>query len=205
MYIAITRKKYKDTYHQQILLRESYREDGKVKTRTLLNLTNQPKAQVEAIAAALKNRDDIVVTSSNQAQGKTIGLSLVIIFLMKMLGIIKAIGKSYEAKIALMLIAARIVVQSSRLQALFWAKEEDKILDLLDFSSEEQLRLNNKNIFRIRLYSRKSREDRKLFFLIFFDPLFWKKLTHPKSKILISFVADYANKKQRKKGDDKYG
>ena len=147
MYIAITRKKYKDTYHQQILLRESYREDGKVKTRTLLNLTNQPKAQVEAIAAALKNRDDIVVTSSNQAQGKTIGLSLVIIFLMKMLGIIKAIGKSYEAKIALMLIAARIVVQSSRLQALFWAKEEDKILDLLDFSSEEQLRLNNKNIY----------------------------------------------------------
>ena len=38
MYIAITRKKYKETYHEQILLRESYREDGKVKTRTIANL-----------------------------------------------------------------------------------------------------------------------------------------------------------------------
>lgn len=30
MYIAFTKKKYKDTYHKQTLLRESYREDGKV-------------------------------------------------------------------------------------------------------------------------------------------------------------------------------
>ncbi len=30
MYIAVTRKKYKDTYHEQTLLRESYREDGGV-------------------------------------------------------------------------------------------------------------------------------------------------------------------------------
>ena len=43
MYIAITRKKYKDTYHEQILIRENYREDGKVKTRTIANLTSQPK------------------------------------------------------------------------------------------------------------------------------------------------------------------
>jgi len=49
MYVAVTRKKYKDTYHEQILLRESYREDGKVKTRTIANLTNKPKEQVIAI------------------------------------------------------------------------------------------------------------------------------------------------------------
>ena len=61
MYIAFTKKKYKDTYHTQILLRESYREDGKVKTRTIANLTNKPKDQVNAIVAALKNKDDIVI------------------------------------------------------------------------------------------------------------------------------------------------
>jgi hypothetical protein len=47
MYLTVTRKKYKDTYHEQILLRESYREDGKVKTRTIANITNQPKHQIE--------------------------------------------------------------------------------------------------------------------------------------------------------------
>ena len=75
MYVAVTRKKYKDTYHKQILLRESYRENGKVKTRTLLNMTKLPKKQVEAIAAVLKNKDDIVITAKNQEQGKTIGLT----------------------------------------------------------------------------------------------------------------------------------
>ena len=54
MYIATTQKKYKDKCHEQILLRESYREDGKVKTKTLLNLTNKPKEQVKAIVTTLK-------------------------------------------------------------------------------------------------------------------------------------------------------
>ena len=147
MYVATTRKKYKDTYHEQILLRESYREDGKVKTRTLLNMTNLPKHQVEAIAAALKNKDDVVVQASNQSQGKTIGLSFVIIFIMNLLGIFKAVGNKFEAKIALVLIAARIVIQSSRIQALSWAKEDDKILDLLKFKDEEKDKLNNKTIY----------------------------------------------------------
>ncbi len=147
MYIAITKKKYKDTCHQQILLRESYREDGKVKTRTLLNMTNLPKEQVEAIAAALKNKDDIVVTAKQQSQGKTIGFTFIIIFIMNLLGIMKSVGNKFEAKIALVLIAARIVVQSSRLQALVWAKEEDKILDLLKFTNDEKDKLNDKTIY----------------------------------------------------------
>ena len=37
MYIAITKKKYKGKTYEQILLRESYRKDGKVKTRTIAN------------------------------------------------------------------------------------------------------------------------------------------------------------------------
>src|SRR5512135_1138274 len=37
-----------------VLLRESYREGGKVKTRTLTNLTGWPDAQVEALRRVLK-------------------------------------------------------------------------------------------------------------------------------------------------------
>ena len=165
MYIAITRKKYKDTYHEQILLRESYRENGQVKTRTIANLTKQPKYQVEAIAAALKNKDDIVVTAKNQGQGKTIGFSLVIIFIMKLLGIIKAVGNTFEAKIALVLITARIIFQGSRIQALFWAKEEDKILDLLKFDNDEKNKLNDRTIYLGLDYIQENQEkiENKLF------------------------------------------
>jgi len=36
-----------------ILLRESYREDGKVKTRTIANITHLRPAQIEALRSAL--------------------------------------------------------------------------------------------------------------------------------------------------------
>ena len=165
MYIALTKKKYKDTYHKQILLRESYREDGKVKSRTLLNLTNKPKHQVDAIVAAIKNKEEITITSSMQHQGKTIGLSFVVMFIINLLGITTAIGKSFKAKLALMLIVARIVSQSSRLQALLWSKDEDKILDLLKFTSSEKDKLNDKTIYQglDYIYDNKEIIENKLF------------------------------------------
>lgn len=147
MYVAITRKKYKDHYHQQVLLRESYREDGKVKTRTVANITHLPKHQIEAITAGLKDKNNTAINIENQQQGKTIGLSFVIVFIMNLLGILKAVGKTYEAKIALVLIAARITIQSSRLQALSWAKDDDKVLDLLKFDNDEKERLNDRTIY----------------------------------------------------------
>ena len=142
MYIARTRKKYKDRYHEQILLRESYREDGKVKSRTLLNLTNKPVEQVGAIVAALKSKDELYVSTDQQYQGKTVGFSFVVLHIMRVLGIVKAVGKSFEARVALVLIAARVVLQGSRLQSLFWAKEDDKILDLLNYTEYEKDKLN---------------------------------------------------------------
>jgi hypothetical protein len=37
-----------------ILLRESYRQDGQVKTRTLANLTSWPPAQLDALRRVLR-------------------------------------------------------------------------------------------------------------------------------------------------------
>src|SRR3970040_788581 len=57
-----------------ILLRESYREDGKVKNRTLSNLSDWPPAKLEALravprgattAAALKDPFEIVRSQPN--------------------------------------------------------------------------------------------------------------------------------------------
>lgn len=164
MYVTVTRKKYKDTFHEQILLRESYREDGKVKSRTLLNLTNKPKEQIEAITQALKNKKNDTVCIRDQEQGRTIGFSLIVYFIMNLLGITKVLGKSFEAKIAMLLIAARIIIQSSRLQALYWSRE-DGILDVLEFNKTQVEKLNNKNIYLglDYLYDNKEKIEQKLF------------------------------------------
>jgi hypothetical protein len=46
--------------HRCILLRESYREDGKVKTRTLANLTHCPLQDVVALRWALQHKHDLL-------------------------------------------------------------------------------------------------------------------------------------------------
>jgi len=148
MYVTVTRKKYKDHYHEQVLLRESYRdENGKVKTRTIANLTKMPKEKIEALKAALNTKSECIV-SNTQEQGKSIGLSFVVVFIMKLLNIFRVLNKSFESKIALMLITARVVLQSSRLQALHWIKKIDKISSLVGFSNEELDRLNDKTIYK---------------------------------------------------------
>ena len=174
MYITITRKKYKDRYYEQVLLRESYREDAKVKTRTVANLTKLPKEKINALKAALNIKSDTIV-SKKQQQGKTVGLSYVIIFIMKLLNIFKVLDKSFESKIALMLIAARIVLQSSRLQALYWIKDIDKISSLIGFDSEELDKLNDKTIYKGLDYLYENQQ-------IIEDKLFKLKYTNKKIK-----------------------
>ena len=90
---------------------------------------------------------------------------------MKMLGILKSIGSSYEAKIATILIASKIVSQSSRLQTQTLAKEEDKILDLLNFTKDDKDRLNIKTIYHGLDYIYKNQEkiENNLFKLYYKD------------------------------------
>ena len=146
MYLEIQTYKSK----KLIFLRKSIRDkqSGKIKKVTIANLTYEPVDQVAAIANALDKKKQQQVDLDNLEQGKSIGFSLIIHFLMNLLGITKAISKSFEAKIALMLIAARIVLQSSRLQALYWSKSIDHILDIIGFTKEEKEKLNDKTVYK---------------------------------------------------------
>ena len=55
MYIAVVPNR---TSPPAILLRESYRENGKVKTRTLANLASWPPARVDALKRCLRGEFD---------------------------------------------------------------------------------------------------------------------------------------------------
>ena len=147
MYIEISKKITKTKVYEYILLRKSIRDKqtGKIKKVTLANLTDEPIEQVMTIVNAFKGKTTI--SPDDLEQGKMIGLSLVIIFIMNMLGMMKAIGNSFEAKIAILLIVARITIQSSRLQALKWAKNRNHILDILNFNRKNKDRLNDKTIY----------------------------------------------------------
>lgn len=121
MYIAKSRSKSASgKEYESILLRESYREGGKVKNRTIANLSKHSKDEIRAIELALKNKNNHKLLSSESfqiQQGRSVGSVIVLHKIAEKLGIIKALGNSFHAKLALWLIIARIIEQGSRLSA----------------------------------------------------------------------------------------
>ncbi len=57
VHVAITRRHYKDKTYEAVLLRRSYREDGKVKNETLGNISSLAPREVEGIRAVLAGRE----------------------------------------------------------------------------------------------------------------------------------------------------
>lgn len=107
--------------HKSILLRESYRENGVVKNRTIASLTKCPPEQVEAMKYALKNPDHKSLKNCELTQGKSVGAVYTLYELIKRSGIercLKPLGDPQKIKLAIWLIIARIIQQGSRLSAV---------------------------------------------------------------------------------------
>src|ERR687891_1492560 len=101
-----------------ILLRESYRENGQVKKRTLANLSKLPRNTIESFRQALWG----------QAGGLKEGLPGVIYGVLFVLNewarhceLHRALGNSRRVRLALFLVLARIAHPGSRLSAVRWA------------------------------------------------------------------------------------
>ena len=109
--------------YETILLRESYRENGRVKNRTLANLTHCKPKEIKAIELALKHKDDLsTLASINETvevqEGLSIGAAYVVYQMAKLLGIEKALGTDRAGKLAMWQVIARVLKQGSRLSAV---------------------------------------------------------------------------------------
>jgi transposase len=121
-----------------ILLRESYRENGKVKTHTLANLTYWPPARLEALRQLLHGAFDHVAFSEPML-GPIFGLLYVLKQIADALGITAAVGNTRPAKLGLFLILARLAHQGSRLSAVRWAQDHavSEVLGLGSFDEDD--------------------------------------------------------------------
>jgi hypothetical protein len=105
------------------LLRETYREKGKVKHRTIANLSHCPGEEIEAIRLALKHKDALTELVSLKdhleiQQGLSVGAVFVLHSVAKRLGIVQALGNTRQGKRALWQVLARVIDQGSRLSAV---------------------------------------------------------------------------------------
>jgi hypothetical protein len=109
--------------YTRYLLRESYREEGKVKHRTIANLSRCSHEEIEALRLALKHKDDLSTLGSlsedvSVRQGLSVGAAWLVYDMTKQLGITEALGPSREGKLALWQVMARVIDQGSRLSAV---------------------------------------------------------------------------------------
>ena len=68
MYVDISSVRQGDKIYTRYLLRESFRENGKVRHRTIANLSGCSAAEIEAIRLALRHKDNLSALTTNQAQ-----------------------------------------------------------------------------------------------------------------------------------------
>ena len=144
-----------------ILLRESYREEGKVKSRTLANLSKLPPQSVDILRRSLKGENLVstdvleIVEDGSPAHGHVDAVMTA----MRQLDFSRLIcsRRSRQRDLVVAMVAARILEPKSKLATtLWWADttlpeilnvsdaDEDDLYDAMDWLLERQSRIENK-------------------------------------------------------------
>jgi transposase len=125
--------------YRRVLLRNSYRLNGQVRHDTLANLSHCSDDEIRAIKLALKHKGqlsqlgDLHAEISTQ-QGLAVGAVWVLHQLAQQLGVVKALGQSRPAKLALWRVLASLIAQGARLSAVRLAQQH-AVCDLLSLEA----------------------------------------------------------------------
>jgi hypothetical protein len=174
MHIVYSKFKSRGKTYVQTLLRTSYREGGKVKKRTIANLTDWPEEDLTAFKFALKHKKNLGAATASLSvpdnfdisSGKSVGSVWTIYQVAKKLGIEKALGSHWQGRLAFWQIIARVQDQGSRLSAVRLG-ETHAIADVLKFErgfDENNLYDNlhwiaeNQSSIEQKLFNRKARK-----------------------------------------------
>ena len=108
--------------YRRTLLRNSYRKKGKVCHDTIANLSKCDNDEIEAIKLALANKQNLAALrvpdkGVKTQQGFSVGAVWLLYQLAKRLGIVKAIGRSENAKLSLWMVISAVIGSVSRLSA----------------------------------------------------------------------------------------
>lgn len=144
MYVDVSRLRQGDKTYTRYLLRESYRENGKVKHRSIANLSGCSAAEIEAIRLALRHKDDLTVLDTDASaivikQGLSFGAAHLVYEVARALGLVAALGSTRDGRLALWQVIARVIDQGSRLSAVRLARAHavTEILGLNGFDEDD--------------------------------------------------------------------
>ena len=121
-----------------ILIRESYRENGKVKNRTIANISSWPRPRIDALRRLLRGEIDTTGLPDPKC-GHVFGLLYALKQVAADIGLSAALGMTEAGKLALFLVLARIAHQGSRLSSVRWAEDQAvaEVLGLGEFDEKD--------------------------------------------------------------------
>ena len=162
MYVDTSHLRQGNKTYTRHLLRESFRDHGQVKHRTIANLSACSAAEIEAIRLALRHKSDLAALGPaprtiTVQQGARYGAVYVVHQVARALGIERALGGGREGQLALWQIIARVIDQGSRLSAVRLARshasgeilglgrfDEDDLYANLDWLSQQQVAIEQR-------------------------------------------------------------
>ena len=142
MYVDSATVHRNGTSYPRRLLRECDREQGKIKHRTVANLSAGSPEEIETIRLALRHTHELTSLSSarvavQREQGAACGAVLTLLALAKELGVVRALGSTRQGKLALWHVIARAIDQGSQLSAVRLAATHGATDARVDCLSEE--------------------------------------------------------------------
>ena len=123
MHLVENKSKHGKKIYNSVLLRESYRENGKVKKRTIANISHCKREEIEAIKLALKCKGNLsylldIRKDISIEQGLSVGAVWTLYRIAERVGISRALGYNTEGRLALWQVISRVINQGSRLSAI---------------------------------------------------------------------------------------
>jgi transposase len=163
MYVDDCKYKRNDKHYRRTLLRECYRENGKVQHKTIANISHCTDEEIEAISIALKNKNNISylkeLSDGKYENGKIVGAVSLLYQVANYLGISKILGGLREGVLILWLVIARMIDQGSRLSAVRLAQIHSGC-EILGIES-----LNENDLYASMdwLYEKKEETEKKIY------------------------------------------
>jgi hypothetical protein len=145
MYLTETKSKPGEKEYRCVLLRESYRQGGHVRNRTIANLSSCKENEIEAIRLALRHKDNLAVLGTVEevelGEGPSVGAVWAVYDVARRLGLEAALGRDRAGRLAMWQVVARVLDQGSRLSAVRLAgfHAACDVLDLAEGFDEDDL------------------------------------------------------------------
>lgn len=169
MFIKRSTTKKKGKTYTSVILTKSYRENKKVKHKSLLNLSSWDYSAITALEAALHGNTLGSLADVKTTAGKAIGALHVFAELASQMGITANVFSKEKIASVLLLIIGRILTQGSRLHLVEWIQtqevekvlgstagtiSEDTLYATLDYLADHQEEIEKK-LFTIRCETKK--------------------------------------------------